>query len=162
MRNGELFKVENPRVSLKNACQCKFLRHFTRKELLPCLAKSGGGVGACVLLFFLNILLIMEASYALNGLIYNMSTGCLFTERHCNQTLRFYAQGPLGHLMGWATLLSLAELFILLVMLGMGHCITSYCKARYDAYKLAMVNSLPYVIDGESEEIELSSADYSL
>lgn len=150
------------RPSLKDACRCKFMRHFTRKELVPWLCKSGGGLMACILLFFFNVLLIMECSYAVNGLTYNMTTGCLFTDTHCNQTLLFYAQGPLGHLMGWAAFISITEICILLIVLALQSCITTYCRARYEAYRLAMVNELPYAPANNSDEIDLSSEDYTL
>lgn len=102
-----------------------------------------------VSLFFLNAGLIIGYSYAVNGLSYNMSTGCLLTSASpppplaCNQTLTFYARSGLGHLAGWSTALSLTELALLLIMLGVGKFILNYCREGYEDYRLAMVGEMP-------------------
>lgn len=123
------------------------MRYFTRKDLAPCLCNAGWTLLVVVSLFLLNAALIMSYSYAVNGLSYNMSTGCLLTpppsSLACNQTLTFYARSGLGHLAGWSTALSLAELALLLIMLGVGKFILNYCREGYEDYRLAMVGEMP-------------------
>jgi len=129
------------------ACQCKFMRYFTRKHLAPCLCNVGWALLIGVALFLLNAGLIMSYSYAFNGLSYNMSTGCLFTSlpSSCNQTLTFYAHSGVAHLMGWSTALSLTELLLLLVILAIAKFILNYCHEGYADYRQAMVDELPSV-----------------
>lgn len=131
---------------LGQACQCKFMRRYTATELLPCLGKVGLVLLTVLLVFFLNMGLIISFSYALNGLSYNMSTGCLFTSATpCNETLTFYAHGQIGHLVGLSTILSVIQLFLLLVWLAVATLIINYCRERYVEYTLSVVNDMPVV-----------------
>lgn len=129
---------------LGQACQCKFIGRYTSRELLPCLGKSVLVLLVALLLFFLNMGLIISFSYALNGLSYNMSTGCLFTTATpCNETLTFYAHGEIGHLIGWSMVLCVGQLFLLLVWLAVATFIINYCRERYVEYTLSVVNDMP-------------------
>ena len=110
------------------------MRHFTRKEVVPCLCKTFCGMATLVSLFFLNVLLIMGYSHIL-------VVPC------CNQT-------SVVHLVGWSTALSLVELGILLIMLAVATFIINCCREAHIEYKLAMVEEMPRVPSMEEFNID--------
>src|SRR4030067_1025052 len=76
-----------PLSGINQACNWQFIRHFSRKDAYPCLCKTLAIIAIAVAFFLFNAALIVGFSYAINGKTYNMSTGCLFTDTQCNQTL---------------------------------------------------------------------------
>ena len=157
----EVIHIPNDEVN------CGFCCYSLKKWIMPwCLAVLMGVI-LLLGLVFVNGLLIVGFSYAVNGLVYNMSTGCLYNETaDCMRPqLTFYAGTPLSHLCTWAISLSLVELALLGILLLIGHIVVQRCRGMYSDYYLSIVHAMPSTQSHRDDDDELSvelSEDESL
>ena len=130
----KLYKKSGIYRSCHRSCQ-----GCTWRTILSIAGKILGWFFLTIVFFMVNVGLIMGFSASLNGKIYNMSTGCLFTEPACNQTIAFYAHSDLGYVIGWSTLLALAELILAAIIFAISLSLWRECfrEAYYTRYENA-------------------------
>ena len=105
-----------------------FLQCRTKQERLACGLRLLGLLFLSVLLFLVNAALLMAFSYASYSKLYNMTSGCPFSDANCTETLMFYHYSDLTSWASWTSLLVLIELAILAFLLLIAFSV----KRRYD------------------------------